>query len=231
MTPEGRRKFVSRTPKLTIPAGAGRRSAGARCRNPDPLVPVPVDIRSVALTVLAVIAADSRAAVCAGGVHPARARGADQLRARADGRMRIERRRIPRALGAGVRAARARRRRRLDALPAALAGAADRRAAAGRRRGGCARMVERRAPRTGDAHPEGAAGGDRTAEGRRIAGTPPPARPGVTRVQVEEAPFNVSDYVMWGSLGVAAAARTARADSVPRRTSCSPPATCIAASW
>jgi predicted PurR-regulated permease PerM len=35
---------------------------------------------------------------------------------------------------------------------------------------------------------------------------PAPTRPGVTRVQVEDAPVNVSDYVMWGSLGVAAAA-------------------------
>lgn len=36
------------------------------------------------------------------------------------------------------------------------------------------------------------------------AGTPP-AKPGVTRVQVEDPPFSVSDYVMWGSLGIAAA--------------------------
>ena len=34
----------------------------------------------------------------------------------------------------------------------------------------------------------------------------PPARPGVTRVQIEDAPINVGDYVMWGSLGLAAAA-------------------------
>ena len=34
----------------------------------------------------------------------------------------------------------------------------------------------------------------------------PPAKPGVTRVQVEEPPFSVGDYVMWGSLGLAAAA-------------------------
>jgi len=36
--------------------------------------------------------------------------------------------------------------------------------------------------------------------------TPTQARPGVTRVQVEDAPFNVGDYVMWGSLGIAGAA-------------------------
>lgn len=29
-----------------------------------------------------------------------------------------------------------------------------------------------------------------------------PAKPGVTRVQVEDAPFDVNDYVMWGSLSV-----------------------------
>lgn len=35
---------------------------------------------------------------------------------------------------------------------------------------------------------------------------PPPTTPGVTRVQVEDPPFKVGDYVMWGSLGIAAAA-------------------------
>jgi predicted PurR-regulated permease PerM len=34
----------------------------------------------------------------------------------------------------------------------------------------------------------------------------PPTRPGVTRVQVEDGPFNINDYVMWGSMGIAAAA-------------------------
>ncbi len=37
------------------------------------------------------------------------------------------------------------------------------------------------------------------------ASTSPPTRPGVTRVQVEQPPLNISAYVMWGSLGVAAA--------------------------
>ena len=37
------------------------------------------------------------------------------------------------------------------------------------------------------------------------ASAPPPTRPGVTRVQVEQPPLNISAYVMWGSLGVAAA--------------------------
>ncbi len=37
------------------------------------------------------------------------------------------------------------------------------------------------------------------------AATPPPTPPGVTRVQVESPPFNVSDYVVWGSIGIAAA--------------------------
>lgn len=34
----------------------------------------------------------------------------------------------------------------------------------------------------------------------------PPAAPGVQRVQVESAPFNVSDYVLWGSMNLATAA-------------------------
>jgi predicted PurR-regulated permease PerM len=37
------------------------------------------------------------------------------------------------------------------------------------------------------------------------AAAPPPPSSGVPRVQVEAAPFSVSDYVMWGSIGVAAA--------------------------
>lgn len=37
------------------------------------------------------------------------------------------------------------------------------------------------------------------------ATAPPPPPSGVQRVQVETAPINISDYVMWGSLGVVAA--------------------------
>ncbi|HXI29463.1 MAG TPA: AI-2E family transporter [Vicinamibacterales bacterium] len=37
------------------------------------------------------------------------------------------------------------------------------------------------------------------------AAAPPPPSSGVPRVQVESPPFNVSDYVMWGSIGVATA--------------------------
>jgi hypothetical protein len=37
------------------------------------------------------------------------------------------------------------------------------------------------------------------------AATPPPPPSGVTRVQVESPPFDVSDYVVWGSLGIVAA--------------------------
>jgi len=38
------------------------------------------------------------------------------------------------------------------------------------------------------------------------AAAPPPTPSGVTRVQVEEAPFNVGDYLVWGSIGIATAA-------------------------
>ena len=38
------------------------------------------------------------------------------------------------------------------------------------------------------------------------AAAPPPPPSGVQRVQVEAAPINIGDYVMWGSLGIAAAA-------------------------
>jgi predicted PurR-regulated permease PerM len=37
------------------------------------------------------------------------------------------------------------------------------------------------------------------------AAAPPPPPSGVQRVQVESAPINISDYVMWGSLGIVAA--------------------------
>jgi predicted PurR-regulated permease PerM len=37
------------------------------------------------------------------------------------------------------------------------------------------------------------------------AAAPPPAPTGVTRVQVQEAPFNIREYVMWGSMGLVAA--------------------------
>jgi predicted PurR-regulated permease PerM len=37
------------------------------------------------------------------------------------------------------------------------------------------------------------------------AAAPPPPSSGVQRVQVETAPINISDYVMWGSLGIVAA--------------------------
>jgi predicted PurR-regulated permease PerM len=38
------------------------------------------------------------------------------------------------------------------------------------------------------------------------AAAPPPPPPGVQRVQVETPPINVADYVMWGSIGIVAAA-------------------------
>jgi len=40
----------------------------------------------------------------------------------------------------------------------------------------------------------------------KAATAPPRPASGVQRVQVESAPINISDYVMWGSLGIAAAA-------------------------
>ena len=49
---------------------------------------------------------------------------------------------------------------------------------------------------------------------RRRRRHPPP--PGVTRVQVEAPPFDISDYLVWGSLGARGRGRPARADSVPR---------------
>ena len=38
------------------------------------------------------------------------------------------------------------------------------------------------------------------------AATPPPPPSGVTRVQIEQPPFNIGDYILWGSISVATAA-------------------------
>jgi predicted PurR-regulated permease PerM len=38
------------------------------------------------------------------------------------------------------------------------------------------------------------------------ATTPPPAASGVTRVQIEQPPLNIGDYILWGSIGMATAA-------------------------
>jgi predicted PurR-regulated permease PerM len=38
------------------------------------------------------------------------------------------------------------------------------------------------------------------------AATPPPPSSGVTRVQIEEPPLNIGDYIVWGSIGMATAA-------------------------
>jgi predicted PurR-regulated permease PerM len=38
------------------------------------------------------------------------------------------------------------------------------------------------------------------------AAAPPPASPGVQHVQVDPPPFSISDYLMWGSIGIATAA-------------------------
>ena len=47
------------------------------------------------------------------------------------------------------------------------------------------------------------------------AATPQPPPSGVTRVQVETPAFNVREYLVWGSLGVAGGARAARPRSLP----------------
>ena len=66
------------------------------------------------------------------------------------------------------------------------------------------RLLENDRPRPDERHAAGAEGGDRAREGgQRIRAALPPS--GVQRVQVEDPPINISNYVMWGSLGIAAA--------------------------
>ena len=62
------------------------------------------------------------------------------------------------------------------------------------------------------------------------AGSAPAARAGVQRVQVESAPIDISQYVVYGSFGLAAAAGQFVL-VLFLRTSCSPPATCTVARW
>ena len=62
------------------------------------------------------------------------------------------------------------------------------------------------------------------------AAAPPPPSSGVQRVQVDPPPFSISDYLMWGSIGIATAAGQA-VWCCFSSTSCSQQATSIAGRW
>lgn len=170
-----------------------------------PLVPVPVDMRNAALTVLAVIAAVLLLQYAQAVFIPL-ILGLLISYALDPAVTRLEKLRIPRSIGAAIL---------LVSLLAGgsfmlyqLRGQAEQiiqQLPDGARR---LRMVlERQQGGTTDAlqKVQQAATELEKAADSASAGAPA-AKPGVTRVQVEDSPFNVGDYVMWGSMGVAAAA-------------------------
>ena len=67
------------------------------------------------------------------------------------------------------------------------------------------RILERDRPDTASAIQQVQKAATELEKAAGAAATPPPPLSGVTRVQVEAPRFNVAQYVMWGSLGVAAA--------------------------
>ena len=212
---------VDAQPIRQPPADAVRRSRRA----------MPVDIRSVALTILAVLAIVLVLQYAQAMIIPI-VLGVLISYALEPMVAWFERRRIPRAA----------RRRRWSLVDA------------GRRRaGGCSTASAGRPARSSNSCRTAARrlrqiGRERIGRRRRTAiqqvqkaatelekaanaASPPPAPSGVQRVQVEAAPINISDYLMWGSLGIVAALGPARADSVPRLLPARRPAICTAASW
>jgi predicted PurR-regulated permease PerM len=200
MSPEPA-KFVSRTD-----AAQPEHAPVITPREPDagPLVPVPIDIRNAALTVLAVIAVILLLQYAQSVFIPL-VLGLLISYALDPAVTRLERLRVPRAIGAAV-------------LLLTLVGGGGyflyelrfqaqdivQQLPEGARR--FRQVLERhRDNGTGDALQKVQQAATELEKAADSAGSSPPAPPGVTRVQVEEAPFRVSDYVMWGSINLAAA--------------------------
>ncbi len=168
-----------------------------------PLVPVPVDMRNAALTVLAVIAV-LLVLQYAQSVFIPLVLGLLISYALDPFVTRLQRMRVPRAVGAGMLLLvmvggggaflyqlRFQVQQIIQQLPD---GARRLRQALEQQQGGTTDALKKV---------------QQAATELEQAGSPSgavPARPGVTRVQVEDAPFDVNDYVMWGSLSVVTAA-------------------------
>jgi predicted PurR-regulated permease PerM len=198
MTPEPA-KFVSRTEATEPPP-----PPVVEAPEPDagPLVPVPVDMRNAALTVLAVIAVVLLLQYAQSVFIPL-VLGLLISYALDPAVTRMERLRIPRALGAGVLILallggggymlyqlRTQAQQIIQQLPE---GARRLRYVLEQQRGGTTDALQK--------VQQAATELEKATDG---TGTPP-ARPGVTRVQVEDKPFDVGDYVMWGSMSLATA--------------------------
>ena len=171
-------------------------------RDPQPAIRMPVDIRSAALTVLAVLAVVMVLQYAQGMVIPI-VLGVLISYALAPSVAWLARRRVPRALGAALV---------LIALVASAAGLIyglrsqasaiiEQLPQAAKR---LRQMVEHDRP-TGTTAIQQVQKAATELENAANAAAPPPPPSGVQRVQVEAAPINISDYVMWGSIGVLAA--------------------------
>jgi predicted PurR-regulated permease PerM len=168
------------------------------------VVPVPVDMRNAALTVIAVMAAVLLLQYAQSVFIPL-VLGLLISYALDPAVTKLEKLRMPRPLGAGVLIValvggggvllyqlRGQAQQIIEQLP-----------------GGARRLrqtLERQQTGTTDALQKVQQAASELERAKDGTGATPPARPGVTRVQVVNSPFDVGDYVMWGSLGIAAAA-------------------------
>jgi predicted PurR-regulated permease PerM len=193
-------KFVSQ-PEAAEPAPAAVEATPER--DSGPLVPVPVNIRNAAITLLAAIAGVLLLQYAQSVFIPL-VLGLLISYALDPVVTRLERMRVPRALSAALLMLtlvtgggymlyqlRFQAQQIIEQLPE---GARRFRQVLERQRGGTTDALEKVQQAASELQ-----------KATDSAGAPP-ARPGVTRVQVEDGPFNVGDYVMWGSMGIAAAA-------------------------
>lgn len=191
-------KFVASTPEPT----AFPPTAQPQETETGTLVPVPVDMRNAALTVIAVLATVLMLQHAQSVFIPL-VLGLLISYALEPLVSRLERWRVPRTLGAaivmlvligGSGAMLYQLRGQADAIIQQLPEGARRlRQTLERQRGGTTDAIQK----VQQAATELQKAADSAA--------PPPARPGVTRVQVEDAPVNVGDYVMLGSMSIATA--------------------------
>lgn len=202
MTPEPA-KFVS-APDASDRAEPPPAVLAPPLEDAGPLVPVPVDMRNAAITVMAVIAG---VLVLQYGqpVFVPLVLGVLLSYALDPAVSWLTRHRVPRGVGAAVillvllgagAAAAVQLRYQVQAIVQQLPDGARR----------LRRIMESQrngSPTALDQVQQAATELERAAD---ATGTAPPTRPGVTRVQVEEPPIRVSDYVTWGAMGMVAAA-------------------------
>jgi predicted PurR-regulated permease PerM len=198
--PPGREREPDSRPTETVGAGSG---VSRDSQTGAPVVEAPVDVRSLALTILAVLGLILTLQYAQAVVIPI-VLGVLSSYALEPIVAALTRWRIPRALAAALV---------LLALTATAAGLLyglrgqanaiiDQLPAAATR---LRHMVERDAQPATPSAIEQVQKAATELERAADAAAPPSAKSGVQRVQVEAAPINIGDYVMWGSMGVLAA--------------------------